>query len=536
MKNFSELTPEELNRMNKKSLILIIGSLQEQLTTISNQLNFLTEQIALMNQRRFGRKTERADQISNQLTLFDYETETFNEPEVLSDDSPEPDITEVIVSSYTRKNKTTREEKLEGLPARIIDHELTEEELAEKFPNGYKELPPEIYKRLSIIPQTFIVDEHHVHVYASADNDGTMAKGKRPPDVFRNCIATPALLATIITGKYASHLPLERQVKAFKESGADLETNTVANWMIKTSDVYLSIMFDVFHEQLKDANVIHADETPFEVIMDGRKAGAESRMWVYRNGKCDSDKPIVLFDYQPTRRTDHPKEFLKGYSGFLVTDGYQVYHTLEKQQKGLKVAGCWVHAKRKFADIFKACGDNGIDGTIAIEATKRISDICHRDNKFDDLTRVQRKKQRQSALKPKVDDFFAWAKSVINDLPSGCETAKALQYCINQEKFLRVFLTNGDVPMDNNLAEQAIRPFTLGRKNWVNMFSTKGAHASAVLYSIVETAKANKLRVRDYIEFLIDELVKHADDTDREFIEDLLPWSIHVQSKFKSYK
>lgn len=536
MKNFSELSPEELNKMSKKSLILIIGSLQDQLTTISSQLDFLTEQIALMNQRQFGRKTERADQMPEQLSLFDSTFETFNEPEVFSDDSPEPEITEVIVSSYTRKNKTTREEKLEGLPARIIDHELTEEELAEKFPDGYKELPPETYKRLSIIPQTFIVDEHHVHVYASKTNDGTIVKAKRPPDVFRNCIATPALLATIITGKYANHLPLERQVKAFKESGAYLETNTVANWMIKTSDVYLSVMFDEFHKQLNEAKVVHADETPFEVIQDGRKAGAESRMWVYRNGACDSDKPVVLFDYQPTRRTDHPKEFLKDYSGFLVTDGCQVYHSLEKQRKNLKVAGCWVHAKRKFADIVKASGNNGIEKTIAIEATKRISDLFHRDNKLNDLTRTQRKHQRQLVLKPRVDDFFAWAKAVINDLPAKSETAMSLQYCINQEKFLRVFLSNGDVPMDNNLAEQAIRPFTLGRKNWVNMYSTKGAHASAVLYSLVETAKANNLRVRDYLEFLIDELVKHADDTDRDFMEDLLPWSKNVQAEFHTYK
>ena len=159
MTDFSKLSKEELNKMDKNVLITIIGVLQAQLGAISSQLNFLTEQIALMNQRSFGRKTEQLDQM-HQMTLF----EVFNEPEVLSDDSTEPEISEIIISSHTRKKKTTREENLEGLPARIFEHTLSDEELKERFPDGYKELPNEVYKRLSIIPQTFIVDEHHVHV------------------------------------------------------------------------------------------------------------------------------------------------------------------------------------------------------------------------------------------------------------------------------------------------------------------------------------------------------------------------------------
>ena len=188
MTDFSKLSKEELNKMDKHVLITIIGVLQSQLNAISSQLNFLTEQIALMNQRSFGRKTEQLDQM-HQMTLF----EVFNEPEVFSDDSPDPDITEVTISSYTRKKKSTREQNLEGLPARVFEHTLDKEELNRLFPNGYKELPVETYKRLSIIPQTFLVDEHHVHVYASKNNDGTIIKAKRPADVFRNSIATPSL-------------------------------------------------------------------------------------------------------------------------------------------------------------------------------------------------------------------------------------------------------------------------------------------------------------------------------------------------------
>jgi transposase len=526
MKDFTQLSPEELNQMDKHVLITIIGSLQAQLNAISSQLNFLTEQIALMNQRSFGRKTEQLDQM-HQLNLF----EVFNEPEVFCDNSKEPEITEITVSSYSRKKKTTREQNLEGLPARIFDHTLSSDELKELFPDGYKELPCEIYKRLSIIPQTFLVDEHHVHVYASKNNDGTIIKAERPADVFRNSIATPSLVSSIITSKYANHLPLERQSSCFKDNGIKLETNTLANWMMKASELHLSIIYDELHKHLYDSNVIHADETPFEVIRDGRKAGANSYMWVYRNGVCDAKHPVVIYDYQQTRCTDHPATFLNGYSGILVTDGYQVYHSLDKQRDDLQVAGCWIHAKRKFAELVKAVGINTVENTIAAEATKRISELFHLDNKFDDLNKTEREKQRQLILKPKVDDFFAWAKASTLKVPASSATAKGLNYCINQEQFLRVFLSNGDVPMDNNRAEQAIRPFTLGRKNWVNMDSIRGAQASAILYSLVETAKANNLRIYGYLEYLLTELPAHADDTGREFLEDLLPWSEAAQEK-----
>lgn len=529
MKNYSEFTHEELKKLNKTSLIMIISSLQDQVEHISKQLNLLTEQIALMNQKAFGRKTESVSQFPNQMTLFgDLLPDETSSPDPVK----EPEITKITVSSYTRKEKTKREEKLEGLPARIIEHKLTDEELSEKFPNGYKELPCEIYKRLAFIPQMLMVDEHHIHVYASKNNDGSIVKAKHPHDVFRNSIATPSLIAELASGKYFEHLPLERQIKRFRELGVNLGSNTLSNWMINASDQYYSILYDELHRYLLNGSLIHADETPFEITADGRSPGRSSYMWVYRNGACDSGHPVVIYDYQPTRRTDHPKEFLKDYNGILMTDGYQVYHSLEKKREGLQIAGCWVHAKRGFATLVKAVGSEKAEGVIAAEASRRISNMFHLDKKWKDLSKEEREKHRQLVLKPKVDDFFAWAKDTVIKLPPESATAKGLQYCINQEKFLRVFLSNGDVPMDNNLAERSIRPFTLGRKNWVNIFSEQGAEASSVLYSIVETAKANNLRVYDYLEYTLDQLVNHSDDTDRNFLNDLLPWSDYVQEHF----
>ena len=462
----------------------------------------------------------------HQLSFFD----VFNETEFFSDSSKEPEITEIIVAPHTRKKKTTREQKLDGLPIRIFEHTLSKEELSKQFPNGYKELPPLVYKRLSIIPQTFLVDEHHVHQYASKENDGTIVKADRTPDLFRNCIATPSLVAANINGKYNNHLPLERQSRCYRDSGADLAVNTMANWMMRASTVYFLILYEKLHEELQKADITHADETPCEVIRDGRKAGVKSYMWVYRTSE-NEDHPVVLYDYQKTRKTDHPMEFLKDFSGIVMTDGYQVYHSMEKKRSGLKIAGCWVHAKRKYAELVKAAGIKELDASTAAQGAKKISEIFHLDGKYSEAPDKTRKAYRQRVVKPKVDAYFKWVKTGIVKLPAESNTYKTMQYSLNQEEYLRVFLDHENVPMDNNAAERAIRPFTLGRKNWVNIDTIRGAEASAVIYSLVETAKANHLRVYDYFEYILTELTSHQDDTSREFLADLMPWSEKAQEK-----
>ena len=410
--------------------------------------------------------------------------EVFNEPEFFSDDSEEPEVSEIIVPSHTRKTKTLREENLKGLPVRVYEHELKKEELNRLFPNGYKEIKPVVYKRLSIIPQTFLVDEHRIHQYTSKDNDGRIIKAKRSPDLFRNSIATASLVAAIINGKFNNHLPLGRQTRCCKDSGVNLETNTMANWMMHATEIHLNI----------------------------------------------------LYNYRSTRKADHPKEFLRNYSGILVTDGYQVYHSLEKQEDDLKVAGCWVHAKRKYAELVKATGIPELEGTVAAQGVKLISELFHLDGLYDKTKDKDRKDYRQREVAPKVDAYFAWVKESLPKVPAGGSTCKALQYSLNQEEYLRFFLTDGKVPMDNNTAERAIRPFTLGRKNWVNVDSIRGAEASAIMYSLVETAKANGLRVYEYLEYVLTELAAHQDDTSGDFLADLLPWSKAAQKKCRSLK
>lgn len=545
-----QLSDEQLHTLSRKALVVIVSSLQNQLRSMSEQLEnanarlsdnsrqieLLTEQIRIMNQRQFGRKSEsRLSEMDGQLTLFD----SFNEVELLKkDDAPEPAVEEVIIPSYRRsKAKGKREADLDGLPARIFEHTLSEEELAQKFPGGYKELPVEIYKRLHIIPETFIVDEHHVHVYASKNNDGMIMKARRPVDLFRNSIATASLVASIMNGKYVNALPLDRQSRAYKCNGINLSTNTMANWVVRGTDNYLSLVYDRMHKLIYDSKVIHADETPVKTMrIDNTKIknGKKTYMWVYRNRPLRTTHPIVLYDWQSSRRADHPRDFLKDFSGIVVTDGYQVYHKLAGEREDLKVAGCWIHARRPFADFIKSVGSDTAKGTIAREAYDRITDILHTDNEFDDLPVSDRKKQRQTRLIEKVDAYFAWVKYKYSQVTHNSTIGKALAYSINQEKYLRVFLSDGNVPPDNNYAEQAIRPFTIGRKNFVLMESDNGAKASAMIYSIVETAKANGVNTYKYLELLLTEIPKHMEDKDLKFIDSLLPWSPLVQKECPS--
>ena len=545
-----QLDEEQLKSLNRDALVIIVSALQDQLASVTEQLknansrleesgrkiDKLYDQIRLMNQRQFGSSSETAASVTDgQLTLFN----VFNEVEGLADLSvPEPEITEVTISSYKRsKTKGKRDIDLDGLPARIIDHTLSDDELKEKFPNGYKELPVEIYKRLHIIPETFIVDEHHVHVYASKDNDGTIVRAKRGTDLFRNSIATPSLVASILNAKYVLGMPLERQSKAYHSNGISLQTNTMANWVISGTDLYLSLIYDRLHEKIYSNDVIHADETPVKVMrIDGEKVkgGKKTYMWVYRNNPKLTKEHIILYDWQPSRKADHPREFLKAFTGTVVTDGYEVYHKLGKEREDLKVAGCWVHARRPFAEFIKSVGAESAKGSVAAEAYAFITEIMHLDNSFDDLSADDRLKQRQLDFKEKVDDYFKWAKLKYSQVTHNSVIGKALAYSINQEKYLRAFLADGNVPMDNNYAEQAIRPFTIGRKNFVLIESDAGAKASAIVYSLAETAKANGLNTYEYFETLLTVIPEHMKDTNLDFLEDLMPWSKFIQEKCPS--
>lgn len=537
-----KFSSEQLNNMNKDVLVNLVIGMQEQIAEqinsnkkLNEQIERLSEQIAIMNTRSFGRKTEKNIQTDDQINMFDI---IFNEAEgILPKQLPaEPEMEEILVHTHKRKKKKgKRAEDLEGLPVVIIDHTLSDDELKEKFPEGYSNLPDEIYSKLEIIPARFEVHEHHIAVYKG--KNGAIVKADHPKEMLNNSIATPSLVASIINGKYTNAMPLYRQEQEYARNDIKVSRQVMAGWVIKVAERYVSLVYDRIREEIQKSEIIHADETPVMVTRDGREGMHKNYMWVYRTGNMCKTHPAILYDYQKTRKADSPKEFLKGFSGKLVCDGYQVYHALENEPEvEFKVAGCWTHARRHFANILKSMDEKTFRNTVANEALVQIENIYHTDNSLRKLPPSKRKEQRKKLVKPLVDKYFEWAKGSIFRVPEKSATADGIKYSLNQEKYLRTFLTDPKVPLDNNLAEQAIRPFCVGKKNWKLIDTVNGAKASAILYSIVETAKANELNIYQYFKHILTEIPKHIDNADFSFLDQLLPWSTELPEECRKKK
>ncbi|BFK64096.1 IS66 family transposase [Dorea formicigenerans] len=524
-------TEEQLNSVDKSFLIQLLLQQQEQLEAITKELHasnekmqLLMEQVILGKQNRFGRSSEKMEDTS-QICFREVDGTIvfFNEAEAVCDlNAAELEDLE-LKSPKQPKRKGKKEADLSGLPFRRIDHYLSEEELEAEFGvKGWKQLPDAISRKYHFVPAKVEVEEHHIGVYASK-TDEHMVKVDHPKALLQGSLVSPSLGAAIINGKYVNAVPLYRLEQEFQRYGLQITRQNMANWCIRLTEEYLSILYDYLHKELYFYHVIQADETPVLVNHDGRKAGSKSWMWVYRSGHLYQKRQIVLYEYQQTRNASHPREFLKGYDGICVTDGYQVYHTLEKELEELTIAGCWVHCRRRFDEALKLIPKSYQKESNAFLLMKQIQAIYREEGKLNDLSSDERLKQRQAVIKPLVDAFFAYLKTI--NVSKKDKFGDAVGYARNQEKYLRVFLTDGDVPIDNNASERAIRGFCIGKKNWQMIDTIHGAKSSAVIYSIVETAKANNLKPFDYVQHLLEEIPKHMDDKDCSFLEDLLPWS-----------
>lgn len=528
-----KFTEEQLNTLDKSFIVNLFLQLQDQNDKLSGEvqelnkkMEVLIEQSTLANKNRFGRSSEKTMDTS-QICFMEVDGTIvfFNEAEAISDlDAEEPDTLE---NKPARKPKTVgkKEADIKDLPVNIINHYLTDEELVAEFgENGRKQLPDAISKHYRFIPAKVEIDEHHVGVYASKTDD-RIIKADHPKALLHGSLVSPTIAAAIMNGKYVNAVPLYRLEQEFSRYGLAITRQNMANWMIRLGESYLAVLYDYLHKKLYDYHVIQADETPVLVNHDGRSAGSKSYMWVYRSGHLYTDKQIVLYDYHKTRNSSHPREFLSNYSGICVTDGYQVYHTIEKECEDLQIAGCWVHARRKFDEALTVIPKAHRNKSDAFLVIKQIQAIYREEGKLNELSSEERLTQRQLVIKPLVDALFAYLKKMEPTVPASGQLRKAYTYILNQEKYLRVFLEDGEVPIDNNASERAIRGFCIGKKNWQMIDTINGAHSSAIIYSIAETAKANSLKPYDYFVYLLEEIPKHMDQEDRTFLENLLPWS-----------
>ncbi len=530
-------TKDQLNKMEQSELIALILSLQDQLSmmnenykNLNNTMQIMMEQLADMKRHRFGRSTEKMDaDTPGQITFFEPHSGMayFNEAEAIADlpDDESDESDESAPPKRGKKKKGKLDKDIKDLPVDITSYDIPIDQLEEIFgKDGYKRLPDEIQRQYRFTPAKISIDEFHIAVYA-AKQGKKMVKADHPKKLLPHSMVSPTLGAGVMTAKYVNAGPLYRQETSLNADGIHVTRKNLADWMIKLSDRYLHPIYLRMHELLLEHHVIQADETPVLVNKDGRPAGSKSYMWVYRTGVMDKAQPIVLYEYEKTRKADHPREFLKDFKGICLTDGYQVYHTVEQELEDLKIAGCWVHARRRYDEALKALPKDKRKGAVANTALKLIQAIFNADNALDLLSADERLKKRHETVAPLVDAYFEWVKQNIGSVLKGTKTEKGMQYSINQEKYLRVFLTDGDVAMDNNGAERAIRPFCIGKKNWEFCDTISGAKASAVIYSITETAKANNLRPYNYLVHLFTEVPKYLDETDITLLDELLPWS-----------
>lgn len=532
---------EELHSLTSSEKDTLILGMQDEIRALQRNYEQLLEQFRVFEQQRFGRHTEKLDQITGQMNFFD-ETEFLYDPSI-----PEPSEEEIL-PAVTRKRRPRgkREEDLKSFKQEDIPaHDVSREDLDRYFgPGNWRYFGDDTFKRLRYIPSEKVVENHVVRVYVGTggDHQDEFLRGDHPAEPIENSISTPSLIGAVLNGKYVLGLPYERIAGQFQEDGIHVSKQDLANWVMNVYKNYFRPFCARLKTELFTCHVNQSDETPVQVLhyagekTDPSVKRSKSYMWVHRSGEFYRDRPIILYEYNKSRGSEVPLAYYEGYQGVIESDALQQYHILADKSPGITSANCWAHARRDFSDAVKAIGktnEDAIKQSVAYKALTFIAAIYHVEGTLKNLTAEERHQQRQEHVKPLVDAFFTWVKQEVTlnaVLPKG-KTSKGLNYCLNQEKYLRVFLDDGEVPIDNSAAERAIRPFTIGRKNWLFFNTERGAEAGAGVYSIAETAKANHLNTFWYFNHLLTvlpELKRKYGSVDLAPVNELdrcLPWS-----------
>jgi len=375
---------------------------------------------------------------------------------------------------------------------------------------------------LEIIPAKVIHKQHMIHAYSCAkcekDNShASIIRAEAPSPLISGSIATPSAVAYIASQKYINGIPLYRSEKGLTYDGVVLSRQTMANWLIYCSQNYLSAIYSLLITFLLREPIGHADETTVQVLHEpGRDVKTKSYEWLYRTGVY-AEHPVVIYEYQQTRNHDYPEAFLRGFKGYLHTDGYQAYHKLPPD---IIVVGCWSHARRYWEKLYESIkGTAAREGSDAERGFVYINLLFAYEYEFRELRPEERFHKRLEYSKPVSDEFFDWV-GAIHALPKSL-LGEAVHYALSQRKYLENVYLDGRLELSNNAAERALKPFVQGRKQWLFSNTPNGAESSSIYYSIMETAKANNLNPFQYIKFLLETLPS-ATTSDLEM---LLPWS-----------
>lgn len=491
-----------------------LQALKDKYAELQALVKHYEERERLSNQRKFGASSEKSDYLAGQLQLFD-EAEAEALPR-----KPEPTVEEI---TYTRrKQRTERQDDLSGIPVERIEHTLPE---SERFCPECKEamhvMGHDTRRELEIIPARVRIIEHVREVYScrrcERENASVpVTKAPIPAPIIKGGIASPSFVSHIMVQKYGNALPLYRQEQEFLTNGFLLSRQTMANWLLRSSSDWLEPLYSLMQKQLLSEEILHADETVLQVLATpGKASRSQSYMWLYRTSG-DAAAAVVLYEYQPTRSSSHPKRFLEGFKGYLHTDGYSGYHCLSPD---IKVVGCWAHARRKFNEAVKCLPPEQQKDSQAAVGLHFCNELFGYEKDFQDLSAEERHTKRLEKSKPTADAFFEWARN-LHALPKSA-LGKAVQYALEQKSYLENVFHDGRLELSNNRAERSIKPFVIGRKNWLFSCTPKGARASSVIYSIIETAKENNLKPFEYLKYIFETMP----NIPQERYAELLPWS-----------
>ena len=513
---------KELNKTVKNLNTLLESANKREEEHIKRE-QVLQEQIDFLTKKLFGRSSERrTDQIDGQMSFSDF----FNEPELERTD-PDPGEEEFItVEKHTRKKKTTMEEKFAGIPTEKVYLDVDEDKrVCSECGTALKRIGEEYVRReIEIITPSIKIKEYYSITYGcpKCKTDAEVpyiVKGRDGYPHMLHGMASAGTVAWVMYQKYVNSLPLYRQEKDFKMLyGVDICRGTIASWIIDNAEAYFKPLCSFFQRRLVAGRYAMADETPVQVLKEpGRRAQTKSFMWVFRTGEFDREQ-IVLFHYSETRAGDTAREFLEGFHGFLMTDGYSGYNKL----KDCTRTSCWSHVRRYLIDAIPKGKQYdhtqpAVQGLVYVD---KLFDMERKIHAKQGVTFDEIKKYRLEKEVPVLDGFFAWldAQTAIK----GSRLDKALIYIRNRKKYLLTYLEDGGCSFNNNTSERSCKAFVTGRKNWLFADTPNGANASALVYSIVETAKANDLDVYLYLKYLL--IKTPTEDTPDEELEKLCPW------------
>ena len=512
MKKEPAVTTESLLEIMNYQLE-IIESKEDVIAQKDKTITELQQKLDYFLRQKFASSSEKFP--SNQPSLFEEESNI----EVEED-------TEVETIKYERKKRGNKKTPPESLPHIRVEHDLSEEEKVCSCGCGMKRINEIVSQQYDITPAKFSVIDNVRFTYACSCNCGEKAKtSKLTPQVLPKTQVTPSFLATIAVEKFEDAMPLDRQVKKYKKRfGVDFTSTTFSSWMIRASQLRLEPFITRLRELQMSAGYIHADETTLQVLNEsGKTAKQKSYIWL-AIATISAVNTIVLMKYSSNRKEETAESIFKGFSGYLQTDGYAGYNIVANREDVTQL-GCWAHARRRFADIIKSGASDTKSKALSKELVAMVAKLYKIEKAIKDDPPDKKKEIREKESVPILDEIELWCDThFLNARAIGGTIARAFTYLKNQFPKLKIYVEDGRLDIDNNMAENHVRPIALGRKNWLFATSTKGANALCNWYSIIETAKANNLDAYAYLKYLLTELpIYQAEGKD---IDELLPWNV----------